>query len=51
MFWKDFVIWGQDRMDKVIISGKPAGGNVCVLRIHIMWARPCGGNGVCVDDS
>ena len=38
-------------MDKVIISGQERLEEmVFALRIH-MWARPCGGNGVCVNDS
>ena len=34
-------------MDNVI-SLSP---DVFVLRIRSMWARPCGGHGVCVNDS
>ena len=36
-----FIIFGQDRLEEMVF----------VLKIHNMHARPCGGHGVCVNDS
>ena len=39
-------------MNEVIIIGQALLEEmVFVLRIHSMWAKPSGGNGVCVNDS
>ena len=33
-------IFGQDQVEAMVFA----------LRIQSMWARPCGGHGVCVND-